>query len=622
MLDVKELSNMLNERAESVARHLFPNGKQSGHEWCVGDISGSQGQSLKVCISGSKRGVWKDFATGHGGDLIDLWSAVNGLALSDAIRDVKRYLGVEEQTFTRSKKKEFRRPEIPTSKAVSATKEYLTVERKLSEEALNKYKITEKQDIGPYPNWKKQQPWKGPWIVFHFIRDNELLGVKYLHLHRKEGKKTTLVEPGCEPTCFGWQVIDKNARELVICEGELDAPSLYMYGYPAVSVPFGAGKGDKQQWVDYDWEKLEQFETIYLCMDSDEEGFGAVEELTARLGSHRVMIVTLPRKDANKCLQDGVPKKDIDNAFATAKSYSPAELKTAKAFHKEVLDEFFPAGGKLPGWDIGFPNINFRFLRGEVSLWTGVNGHGKSLILGQLMANAMLQGERVCIASLEMSPKKTLYRMVRQACAASHPRHQDIEDCLTYWDDKLWLFDLVGTGKVDRLLEVFRYAYRRHGVMQFVIDSLLKCGIAEDDYRAQKDLIEKLCDFVNETGTHIHLVAHPRKADDETPAGKMDVKGTGAITDLVFNVFSLWRNKKKEEVLHTYRETGELPRGLTLEDVENTPDNFLFCHKARNLEDAEGKWRLYYHGPSMRFIRSADEPLYVTYESEMGRPPF
>ena len=39
-----------------------------------------------------------------------------------------------------------------------------------------------------------------------------------------------------------------------------------------------------------------------------------------------------------------------------------------------------------------------------------------------------------------------------------------------------------------------------------------------------------------------------RKLQDETKIpGKFDVKGTGAITDMVHNVFIWWRNKPKEE---------------------------------------------------------------------------
>lgn len=84
----------------------------------------------------------------------------------------------------------------------------------------------------------------------------------------------------------------------------------------------------------------------------------------------------------------------------------------------------------------------------------------------------------------------------------------------------------------------------------FVIDSFMKLDIAEDDYKAQKVLIEQLCDFKNQHGCHIHIVVHPRKGADELrPPGKLDNKGTGAISDLADNCFTVCRNKYKEELL-------------------------------------------------------------------------
>jgi twinkle protein len=34
-------------------------------------------------------------------------------------------------------------------------------------------------------------------------------------------------------------------------------------GFNAVSVPMGAGAGNKQQWLDFDYDRLEQFDEIY-----------------------------------------------------------------------------------------------------------------------------------------------------------------------------------------------------------------------------------------------------------------------------------------------------------------------------------------------------------------------
>src|SRR5690606_6433008 len=101
--------------------------------------------------------------------------------------------------------------------------------------------------------------------------------------------------------------------------------------------------------------------------------------------------------------------------------------------------------------------------------------------------------------------------------------------------------------KTDKLLEVMDYCFKRYGVRLFVIDSLLKCGIDEDDYTAQKRFVEQLCDFKNSTNSTVLLVCHARKqADENRPVGKMDIRGAGAISDLADTVLAIHRNKRKE----------------------------------------------------------------------------
>ena len=72
-MNISELAAMLADQAESVCLKLLPGGKREGAEWCVGSVNGEPGKSLKVRLSGSKRGIWSDFATGESGDLVDLW---------------------------------------------------------------------------------------------------------------------------------------------------------------------------------------------------------------------------------------------------------------------------------------------------------------------------------------------------------------------------------------------------------------------------------------------------------------------------------------------------------------------------------------------------------------------
>jgi len=574
-MDITELSRLLSDRAESVAIHLLPNGKKEHNEWVVGNINGHPGKSCKVRIEGSKKGVWSDFATGDKGDLIDLWKMARGLSFKDALKDIKLYLGIREE---KREVKEHKRPKLPktTTKIQKSIIEYLRG-RGLKDESIKAYKVYE--DNGK--------------ILFPSFRHDELIFYKHLAIERTEnGKKTTWVSPECEPCLFGWQAIDPERREIVICEGEIDAMTLYQYGKPAVSVPFGGGAGGKQNWIEYEWENLEQYEVIYLCMDMDEEGKRASREIANRLGLHRCKIVELPHKDANECLKIGVAPIDIFTAFSNSYTIDPDELKRAGVFTKAVIEKYYPSNGKQPGYNLPWEKTHgrIRILPSEVSVWAGYNGAGKSLFLGQVMVEALKQSLKACIASFEMSAEKTLYRLIYQELG-SQPAKVQIQTEMEKLNTGLWIFDLVGTGKPDKMMEVFKYAYQRYGISQFVVDSLAKLGMAEDDYAGQKQIVERFGDFVRQTNAHIHLIAHARKGRDEfSPPRKMDIKGTGAITDMVDNVYIIHRNKAKYKELANAKANNK-----PISDILKKPDTLLICDKSReNGSDAEGIYGLYF----------------------------
>jgi len=64
--------------------------------------------------------------------------------------------------------------------------------------------------------------------------------------------------------------------------------SISEMGHQALSVPFGGGGGAKQRWIETEFEALERFDKIYLCMDADEEGRLATTEIANRLGFCRI----------------------------------------------------------------------------------------------------------------------------------------------------------------------------------------------------------------------------------------------------------------------------------------------------------------------------------------------
>lgn len=376
---------------------------------------------------------------------------------------------------------------------------------------------------------------------------------------------------------------------VISISGNCDAIALHQLGFPALSVPMGGGDGHKQDWIESDYDDLQRFDTIYLCLDSDEPGQIATEAIVRRLGADRCRVVELPApfKDANEALLGGVTAEQIQSLLAAARGKDPEELKSALVFLDEVIEVFDgddpkrpPVGVKSPWTTLG---RHLMFRPCEVTLWGGFSGSGKSAITNNVAACALAQDTRWCIASMEMPPARTLHRMILQLLGRT-PSIAEVRQVMAWLSDKLWMFNVMGTSKVDRMLAVFEYAARRYDIRHYVVDSLAKCGLDEDDFNSQKRFVERLTDFARQHTSHVHLVAHARKGNDgenDHRPGKHDVRGATAITDMVHNVITIWRDRDSEQQVQRSRVVAEVckQRNHTWEqvfDLEFQPDCFRY----------------------------------------------
>jgi Toprim domain-containing protein len=84
----------LNCHAPEFAQFLFPAGKKLGNQWLVGSLAGEAGQSLRICISGNKVGVWSDFATSErGSNLLAVYIQTKRVDCGQAIKECAEWLG-------------------------------------------------------------------------------------------------------------------------------------------------------------------------------------------------------------------------------------------------------------------------------------------------------------------------------------------------------------------------------------------------------------------------------------------------------------------------------------------------------------------------------------------------
>lgn len=281
--------------------------------------------------------------------------------------------------------------------------------------------------------------------------------------------------------------------------------------------------------------------------------------------------------------------------YAAQRHKDKASIKDANDFHDEVM-EFYAGNKGMEGatmpWEKTHNTVRFR--KGEVSCWHGYNKHGKSLVLGQVVNGLAMQGEKICIASMEMLPYRTLARMTRQMIGASNPDPKYISKYFDFAAGKLFLYDQQGMISGNRICNVIEYVTNELGVTHFVIDSLMKCGINTDDLSGQKNFVDRLCAISKDTMAHIHLVAHDRKPDDESKKpSRWEIAGSSDISNQVDNCFGVWRNVKK----------------IGNPDREHEEDAVIICDAQRNGEWT-GEIKLWVDEGSYRYKGSVQEKVW------------
>ncbi len=619
-MDARQVKDMLNERAEEVCGLLLPAGFRKGHQWSVGDIkntppsSKKKGGSLNIELSGAKAGVWCDFADSSykGSNLLDLWMAVRGCDFKQAITEAKQFLGIKDNwrrtTATpASDSKPTLSPKKLESEYVDLRKgstvhQWLTETRKLSEEVLAAYKIGESKC--------------GKYVVFpSYNADGKLEFLKFRN-HQNKDEMFTLPKGGPK-MLFGLQAVDPRQGLLILTEGELDAMAMWDYGHPAVSVPFGAkgitksGENPNNPWIEHDYDWMEQFVDVLLCLDNDKPGQDATAAIAPRLGYERCRRITFPdgHKDANSCLVSGLHEDGIWDAIEKSENYDPPHLRLPSDFKKEVWEKFYPVDGVEPGEDPPW-NMPFKFRPGQTTVWHGFTKHGKTACLSFMLGwFAYKYKIRSCIASMEIPAKNTLQNLTRQVTGKKKPEsEEDFNEAFQWLDNHFFLYDVLGTAKADDMLAVWKYAAKKYGVQHFVADSLMKLDVEEDDDSAVKRVMNKICDFAKEFSVHVHFVCHDKKPDARHPMDKFwpgmyQVRGSAHIVDLPDNVIAVWRNKGKE---HRVEEAIAAENEEMLEELKLEEDAMFLVQAQRAGNGEEPIKRLWYDAEESWQYR--DEP--------------
>ncbi len=534
-ISARELSKRLADQAESVCRLLLPGGKAARGEWLAGDITGTEGESLKVNLTGANAGKWRDWANQEmHGDMLDLWRFARDVQLPDAIRQVREHLGILDP-FQRETKT-YVMPSTNGTHPLDAkgkAMQFLVHDRHLEPAVINRYRVVGQAERSA--------------IVFPcFDLQDRLINRSYRSLPKDGDKKRVWQDTGCAPCLFGWHALPKEAfetRTILLCEGQIDCMTWAQWGIPALSVPNGSG----QAWIDYEWENLAAFDHIRLSFDMDGAGKEMGERAMARLGRHRCLVVSIPKKDANDCLQAGHTSEEAKKWVEGASPPRIDGLIAAKDMRQRLLAELAPRppAFTLPFFSREWPHTGLYFRDAEVTIWSGHPGQGKSTLLRFLTMTVMAAGRTVFYASMESRVERELMKMLILQ-TGNRATADKVDPFLSEIGENLIFADTLGFISRKVLMEMLWFSFQRHGATHFVIDSLMRVQDLEEDYPAQGEFLNELQDFAKNTGTHIHLVAHPRKTVDGNKPAKMDLKGSSGIFAATDNMVVISRNPRKD----------------------------------------------------------------------------
>lgn len=227
----------------------------------------------------------------------------------------------------------------------------------------------------------------------------------------------------------------------------------------------------------------------------------------------------------------GKPEASPERTLFEAGKKSAAELLQA---YRTKMDTFsstpLDPDGKI-----------IRLYKGEWSILSGFPGTGKTTLLRQMVCHLLRAGKNVFVANLEQDPEHYLIELAGTAAGQEMPTESQLQAFLDTYGASLRLWGTIGVADHRQLLATVR-DLAAAGCDHAIIDNLMMLDVAGDDIEVQRRFASLLTATAATSGTHVTLVAHPRKplSADQLPA-IWDVAGSSNLGNLAYNVYFVRR---------------------------------------------------------------------------------
>lgn len=214
------------------------------------------------------------------------------------------------------------------------------------------------------------------------------------------------------------------------------------------------------------------------------------------------------------------------------------------------------------------------FELGCITIWTGQTNAGKTTVMTMLIKQTILQDEKVFFFNGEQTKDDFKNNLFKQSVSRGKIYDKQYKKSRVYdyyvadselprlnsiYGDSLFIYNNEKPRNIDFLLQAMEEVRVKYKVRVFMLDNFMQIDTqSSDEYREQKDIMEKLRTFAVNKNIHIHLVCHPRKMEKfQTRLTIYDVLGSSNLVNKAYNVISIMRVDNMNTENPEYKQVSE-----------------------------------------------------------------
>ncbi|XP_019965295.2 twinkle mtDNA helicase [Paralichthys olivaceus] len=382
--------------------------------------------------------------------------------------------------------------------------------------------------------------------------DSSLKGVKLLSAQSTDSEKVTYNEatvPKCNSyyNLFGLPLVGRMDSEVVLTGHELDTLAVSQAtGLPSVALPRGVSCLPPIL-LPY----LEQFKRVTLWLGGDIRSWEASKIFSRKLGLRRCSLVRPGeyRPCPVEALAQGKNLNQIVKASIPAAHKSIVSFKQLREdVYGELLNTEQVAGVKWTRF-LELNRILKGHRKGELTVFTGPTGSGKTTFISELALDLCMQGVNTLWGSFEINNVRLAKIMLTQF--AMQRLEENLEQ-YDFWADKfeelpLYFMTFHGQQNIKAVLDTMQHAVYLYDINHVVIDNLQfmmgQENLSVDKFAVQDHIVGAFRKFATNSSCHVTLIIHPRKEEDDRELQTASIFGSAKASQEADNVLILQEKK-------------------------------------------------------------------------------